>query len=135
MIFSEIKLSELREKLKLLLSAKRFSHTIGVEKCAAAIGAVLMPDSIEELRAAALLHDVAKEICIDEQLELLRESKFPLTDEDAATAGVIHSFTAPLIIKRDFPDFANDNILSSVEKHTVGAESMSVFDKIIFILP
>ena len=133
MFFTDEKLSELREKVKSRMSEKRFSHTLGVERCAKRLGELILPERVSELRAAALLHDISKEIPIDRQFEILENNLFPLTDEDRSTFGVIHSFTAPYVVKKDFQEFASLDILSAVYNHTLGCESMSVFDKIIFV--
>lgn len=129
---SEI-LENLRTEVAARVSAKRFSHILGVERCAVSLGKLFLPDRVDDLSAAALLHDVTKEIPTDQQIEMLENSGFPLTDEDKMTPGVLHSFTAPLMIKRDFPEFATEDILLAVGNHTVGREKMSVFEKIIFI--
>ena len=133
MNYTENKLSDLRKRVSLRMSEKRFSHTLGVERCAALLGKLILPDFVSELQAAAILHDVAKEMPLSEQISLLKAEKFPLTDEDTVTVGVIHSFTAPIVIKRDFSDFATQNILSATEKHTVGSSDMTLFDMIIFV--
>lgn len=132
-MISEIMLPELRRLVEARLSPNRFSHTLGVERLAAFLGNMLIPMDTAELRAAALLHDIAKEIPIEDQIKMLSENKFSLTEEDKKTPGVIHSFTAPIIIKRDFPEFATQRLEGAVRKHTVGSSGMSIFDKIIFI--
>ena len=107
---------EILEKLKTEVSArvspKRFSHILGVERCALELGKIFLPDRLDELSAAAVLHDVTKEIPHENQIKLLEESGFLLTEEDKNTSGVLHSFSAPLIIKRDFPEFATDDIIA-----------------------
>ncbi len=128
-----MKLDELRKRVSTLVSPKRFEHILGVERYARRLGEALMPGDVEELCAAALLHDVTKEMPLDEQLNLLENSNFPLTEEDKATPGVIHSFSAPIVIKRDFSEYATKNILLAVQNHTVGAPDMSIFEKIIFL--
>ena len=133
MIYSEQDLNELKELVEQRISPKRFSHVLGVERCAARLASSLIPDSISEVRAAAILHDVSKQLPYAEQIDLLNEAGFELNDEDMLTEGVLHSFTAPIIIKRDFEKFSTDDILSATLKHTVGDEEMSIFDKIIFI--
>lgn len=133
MNFSDRQIDLLSKKVEGTLSKKRFIHTLGVEKCAKELGKIFIPESVNELRAAALLHDIAKEFPIEEQIALLKSSSVSLNDEDFTTKGVIHSFCAPLIIKRDFPEFATEKILSAVFNHTVGKPDMSIFDKIIFI--
>ena len=82
MIFNSEMLSNLRTSVKARLSAKRYEHTIGVEAMASRLGWILMPDKIYELRAAALLHDISKEIPYEEQVDLLSKSTVVYTDED-----------------------------------------------------
>ena len=82
MLFTDDALEKLRKKIKERMSEKRFSHTLGVERCAKKLGELILPDRISELCAAALLHDISKEIPIEKQFEILENNKFPLTDED-----------------------------------------------------
>ena len=133
MFFSEEELSSLKEKVKLRMSDKRFSHTLGVERCAGKLGNLVLPDRVSELRAAAILHDISKEMPIASQFDIICENSFELTDEDRETTGVIHSFSAPYVVKRDFHEFATDDVLSAVFNHTLACENMSTFDKIIFV--
>ena len=123
----------LLKDIKPLMSEKRYIHTVGVMEMAREIGCYCLCDEISELSYAALLHDVAKELP-DEQLISIIKSSYVNSDTIIAYGREVwHSFAAPYVIKRDFPAFANEKILSSVEKHTVGAADMSVFDEIIFI--
>lgn len=133
MLYTEEQLTLLREKTSKRMSAKRFSHTLGVERCAKRLGELILPNRVSELRAAALLHDIAKEMPIEQQFEVLNKNSFYLTDEDRETTGVIHSYTAPFVIKDEFSVFATRDILSAVFNHTLGCENMSLFDKIIFV--
>ena len=132
-MFSTFEINELRIAVRSYMSEYRYNHTLGVERAASALGSILLPESLSELQAAALLHDVTKELSIDEQLILLDSSGTILTDEDKATLPAIHSFSAVPFIRMNFPRFATENILSSVSHHTLGAEKLSLFDKIIFI--
>ena len=51
------------------LSEKRYMHTLGVEKAAIRLSERLMPEcDAEEMRAAALLHDITKEMDLAEQI-------------------------------------------------------------------
>ena len=122
--------SRLRDLVRERLSEKRFLHTLGVERLAKRLGEIVLPGSVYELCSAALLHDIAKEIPEKEQL-LLIGGDFEADDLD--TPAIYHALAAPALIKRDFPDYATENILSSVKNHTTGAPDMTLFDKIIFI--
>lgn len=133
MVFTEESLVNLKEKVKTRMSEKRFSHTLGVERCAQKLGNLVLSDKTNELRAAAILHDISKEMPIEEQFRILEKNAFQMTEEDRATIGVIHSFTAPFVVAECFGDFATEDVLSSVFNHTLGCENMSTFDKIIFV--
>lgn len=133
MKFSESELNTLRERVKDFVSEHRYKHILGVEEAVIYLGNILLPDRISELRAAALLHDVTKEMSIEEQLSLIRLSGEALTEEDKDTQSAIHSFSAVPFIKEKFPLYKTPDVLSSVSKHTLGDESMTLFDKIIYI--
>ena len=132
-MITEEKLSLLRAQVESRLSARRFAHTLGVERAAREIGVHCLPDKIAELSAAALLHDVAKELSCDEQLALMRNSGIDFSDEDYVSEALYHAFVAPDVVRSEFSDFATDEILSAVFSHTSGGANMSVFDEIIFL--
>jgi predicted HD superfamily hydrolase involved in NAD metabolism len=133
MTYDKNSIDELRHALKAMLSEKRYAHTLGVEDMARYLAEVIIPEKIDEICVAALLHDVAKELPYDEQVDLLSSSDLAYTDEDIESRSVIHSFAAVPVIKRTFPEFATEDVLSSVANHTLGDDNMSVFDEIIYI--
>ena len=133
MKFTDSQIEELRLEVGKRLSEKRFSHTLGVEKTAAFIGEKIIPESVDLLRVAALLHDISKEYSEAEYLELVKKHNLPFTDEDRKTPALWHSITAPGVVIDEFPAFADGQVLSAVYNHTVGAPDMSVFDEVIFL--
>lgn len=133
MIFDDASITRLRLEIKGRMSEKRYVHTLGVEKMARYLGNILLPTHVGELAAAALLHDVVKEMSFDEHMALLRDSQVYYTEEDCSTKPALHSIAAVPFITENFAEFATDNILSAVANHTLGAPGMSVFDEIIFI--
>lgn len=133
MKFSSNDISLLRTRVGELISDKRYQHTLGVERMAKMLGEVLMPDRVDELAVAALLHDVAKEISYEDQAALLRASDDSYDAEELKLKPALHSIAAIPLIKSDFSDFATDDVLSAVANHTLGNDGMSVFDEIIFI--
>lgn len=132
MILTEERICELRESVKARLSESRYNHTLGVERATAEIARYIMPDRVYELRVAALLHDVTKELSRDEQLEIIKRCT-RVTDSDMRTEAAYHAFSAPEVILRDYPELATPDVLSAVFNHTTGAPDMTVFDEIIFI--
>ena len=133
MKYSSDEILELSEMVKSRLSEKRYKHTLSVLEAAQNIAKYFVDIDISELSAAALLHDVTKELSYEEQLLLLKDGGIVISDDDRNTAPILHSLSAQVVIKRDFAKFATDSIISAVEKHTTGSADMSLFDKIIFI--
>ena len=133
MAFTSSSLDELKKKISDELSAVRFRHTRGGLDAAMALAEFFPELSKKEISAAALLHDVAKEMPKEEQERLAVEYIGVLDPADLASPQILHSLAAPARVKRDFPAFATPAVLSAVLKHTTGDESMSVFDKIIFV--
>lgn len=118
-------------KVKARLSPKRFEHTLGVCRMTEILAEQCLPKRKNELAVAALLHDIAKELTVEEQMQIISKEHIILTPAD--TTAVLHSYVAPYIVKNEFSDFATPDILSAVANHTVGAADMSVFDEIIFL--
>ena len=133
MTFSKESLDFLKCEVSKRLSYRRFLHTESVAKSAVRLAGYCLPGVETELVAAALLHDISKELPLDEQLKILAEANVTLDEEDIMSEGILHSYSAPEIIKRDFSQFATERVLSAVLKHTIGSPDMSVFDEIIFL--
>ncbi len=133
MIFDNESVEKLRSLIKGFLSEKRYAHTIGVEKMARRLGEMLIPDRVDELSVAALLHDVAKELSYEEHLSLLEGSDVSYTEDDLSVRPALHAIAAVPLIRRVFAEYATADVLSAVANHTLGAANMSVFDEIIFI--
>lgn len=133
MIISDIQLNLLRESVREYMSNYRYNHTLGVEEAVIFLGEIFLPNRLSELRAAALLHDIAKECSYEEQLELLQSMPEHMTEENIHTKPALHSLAAIPLIFRKFSEFATEDVISAVSKHTLGSSSMSLFDKLIFI--
>lgn len=113
------------------LSPRRFAHTKGVEETAAAMAVLYCPENEGLLRAAALLHDVTKELPPKEQEKILARHGVTLREDEAAAPEVLHGITAALIIPEEFPAFAAPELISAVRRHTTGCAGMSLTDAIV----
>ncbi len=119
--------------IKERMSEKRFRHTLGVRECALSIGEILLPDAAREIEAAAMLHDIAKELPASELIAAIAQSEWQPIAEEMSSESLLHAYAAPFYIKRDFPKYATDPILRAVYYHTVGRAGMSVLEKIVFL--
>lgn len=133
MQITEQMLESIRSLAKSRLSEHRFIHTLGVEKMAAFLSQELLPHRVNELRAAALLHDITKEISYEEHKNLIKAAGLELSPEDLGTTNALHGFSAVGFIKNELPGFASDDILDAVYNHTLGNANMNLFSSIIFI--
>ena len=133
MIFTEEQINSLRERVSAQMSDFRFVHTAEVEKMAERLGRLYAPDKLDLLRAAALLHDVTKELKPDAQIQMLSDAGEFVSEFDIASPKILHARTAPLEIKQRYAEFAHPELLDAVRYHTTGRADMSVCECVIFL--
>jgi len=127
------RLDRLRETVRSSMSEYRFNHTAEVEKMAARLGELFVPEKLYILRAAALLHDITKELSTEEQIKLCNSHSIELTPLDIAAPRTLHPITAAAVIPERYPEFAEEEIISAVRWHTTGRAQMSLCDKLIYL--
>ena len=132
-ILDEAALCELAEAVRPYLTEKRYAHTRAVEKEAAALGEIYLPDRTASLRAAALLHDITKKETLEKQLQLCREFGIMTEEADLLSPSVFHARTAAAVAQRDFPDFVDGEILAGIRWHTTGHADMTVFESLVYL--
>lgn len=135
-MITPVQIEKLRENVSALLSEKRMKHVLAVEDMAFRLGLLYFfsdDEALLLLRAAALLHDVTKEISDDGQLDLLRQHDIEPLPEELASMPTIHALTGALLIPDRYPEFADSRVIDAVRYHTTGREGMSIFEKIIFL--
>lgn len=133
MLFSTEELEFLYNKVKESMSDYRFEHTAGVERAAIALGELYMPNRIDELRAAALLHDITKELSVEEHIEFAKRNGRVLSEDELRSPKTLHAITAEYAVRERFSSFASEGVCQAVRFHTTGNENMSVFDAIIYL--
>ena len=134
-MFLTEEIKDLIQQLKERMSEKRFRHTLGVADFSVQMGQDLGLKNLDELYIAALLHDIAKELPVEEQISILRRgsSVYTFREEDLLSETLYHGFCAPYIIENEFGQFQSPSVLNAVCYHTVGRENMDMFEKIIFL--
>ncbi|MBQ5390228.1 MAG: bis(5'-nucleosyl)-tetraphosphatase (symmetrical) YqeK [Clostridia bacterium] len=85
------------------------------------------------MRISALLHDITKEYDVKRQLQIFTEFGIIFDNVMLASPKVFHAHTAALLIPREFPEFADAEVISAVRKHTTGCADMSVMDMLIYL--
>lgn len=132
-VIDDRSIDELKELIKPYLTDKRYYHSICVMNEAERLGKIYIPDKINKLKVAALLHDITKKADFEKQLQYCREFDIILDTDYLDSPEVLHAITAVEVAKRDFADYADAEILSAIRNHTTGNENMTLFDIIIHL--
>ena len=130
---NEAMLASLRERVLPSMSAKRFRHTVAVEDMAARLASLYCPEHTNRLRAAALLHDLTKELSLDEQISLCDELGISVTDFDRLSPKTLHARTAAAKILLEYEDFSDPMIVDAVRWHTTGRADMTLAEKLLYL--
>ena len=122
---------EIIDRLQKELKDSRYRHTLGVESTAVALARRFGADE-QEASIAALLHDVAKYVPAEEQLEWIRKGKigaqFPDIDQYPK---LLHAFAGAEICAHDYPQLP-ECVIDAIRYHTTGRSHMGLMEKIIF---
>lgn len=121
----------IQSDLEQVLKPSRYVHTLGVLKTAQSLATKHGCDVVKA-RLAALLHDCAK--CIDEQeqIEICQKYGVVLTDAELSNHALIHAKCGVVIAKEKY-GVTDTDILHAICYHTTGCKSMSLLDKIVYI--
>lgn len=117
----------LKEKLK----ESRYNHTLGVIETAKALANINGVD-IKKAEIAALAHDVAKNMTIDQMGQIIEENNIELPYETLKTPELWHSIIAPIIGEEVF-QIEDRDILNAMRWHTTGKADMTILEKIIYM--
>ena len=131
--YSEETLAALRNDVKKRMSEKRYNHTLEVEKMAHRIAELYAPDRVGLVRAAALLHDITKELSVEQHIDICNAHGIEVTEADCRASKMFHAKTAAAIIPDEYPELADGALVSAVRWHTTGKANMSVEEKIIYL--
>lgn len=130
---NELMLSTLRETVMNAMSAKRFRHTAAVEDMVARLCALFCPEETMKMRAAALLHDITKELDAAEQEALCLQYGLSVTHADRCAPKTFHARTAAAKIEAEMPDFNDPTIVNAVRWHTTGHAGMTLTEKLLYL--
>ncbi|ADL12121.1 bis(5'-nucleosyl)-tetraphosphatase (symmetrical) YqeK [Acetohalobium arabaticum] len=123
-----------REKIRLLqemISQKRLKHSLAVRDVAVDLAKEYGAD-IKKARTAGLLHDSAKGISNDNLLQMAQEFGIVVDDVISTVPSLLHGPIGAKLVQKEF-GIEDKEILNAIKIHTLGAEEMTILEKIIFI--
>ena len=123
--------AEITGELTKRLSPKRLRHSIEVSQTAQSL-AVRFGSNKEKARLAGLLHDLAREVPMNELLPRAQAFGIVVCDIEQAEPILLH---APLAAKMAQAEFGVDDaeIMQAIILHTTGGINMTLLDKIIYL--
>lgn len=123
-------LREAQDLAQRSMSEKRFRHTLGVAESARKL-AVRHGVDQEKSQIAAYLHDLKKEVPIEQQLEMAREWKLLKYPEDEEVPYVLHGPLAAYWLEYEY-GYSDSEVLSAIAQHTLGAPGMGRLEMLIY---
>jgi predicted HD superfamily hydrolase involved in NAD metabolism len=127
----ENNIDEIKNTIKQMLNATRFAHTIAVCETAVVLAERFGADK-EKAYLAALLHDCARSLDVEQTLKYCEEHGIKLDEYMKNDMNPVHTLVGTDIAERRFG--VNDKeILDAIYRHAIGCEDMTLLDKIIFI--
>ena len=125
-------MKDLEQRIKKYMSIYRYNHTLSVANECRKLAKLFETDG-EKLVIAAYLHDITKEMPIEEQYKLCEEFSYKLDMNTKYSLKTLHSFTAPLLIQKDFPEYSDEIILNTVRYHSTGRANMTLYEKLLYL--
>lgn len=122
---------QMKETLNTLLTEHRFTHSLGVVETAVKMAQTFGAD-IEKTEIAALLHDCAKQIPHNTQLDMCIEYGIPLDEVKEKELGLLHAELGAYFAEHEF-GVKDPEILDAIRYHTLGRENMTDMEKILYL--
>ena len=129
----ELPLALLRREAEARLSKQRFAHTLRVEAEAVRLAGLhgLSADGVELLRAAALLHDITKELSAEDHLKLCQKWDILLDCESLSCPQILHQFSGAGVAAREFA--MPETVCAAIRTHTTGGTEMDAVARILYL--
>lgn len=130
-MLSEEDIQNLKREIRSYYTDKRYLHALAVEDEAKRLGEIFLPERINALRAAALLHDITKKYDFEKQLKCCED--FGIIINNPFSPEILHALTGAVVAEKEFSRYTDREILDGIRYHTTGRWGMTVFDAIIFL--
>ncbi|WP_143315596.1 bis(5'-nucleosyl)-tetraphosphatase (symmetrical) YqeK [Clostridium sp. HBUAS56017] len=124
-------LEEAYDYVKANLKDTRFIHTLGVVSVSKKL-AELNGVSEGKAELAALCHDIAKNLNVEEFQKLMIQNNVELTEDEKKAPELWHCIVGPIVAKNSL-NIDDEEVLSAIRWHTTGKENMTSLEKIIYI--
>ena len=122
---------KLRKELEKELKPDRYDHTLGVAYTSASL-AMVHSANVDKALIAGFLHDCAKCLSHEEQLNICEKNNIEITDVERRNHSLLHAKAGMYIASTKY-EVRDPEILNAIRYHTTGKEDMSLLEKIVYI--
>lgn len=122
---------EFLEEIKKRLSRFRFIHSVNVADEAKRLALKYGADA-GKAYTAGLVHDIAKDLPKEEQLEMLASCGIELTEVEKQSPKVWHAMCGEVFLRNRL-NVTDEEILSAVRYHTTAKAGMSLLEKVLYV--
>lgn len=122
---------KLRKELAKELKPDRFDHTLGVAYTATSM-AMVHGANVEKALVAGMLHDCAKCMSHEEQLNICEKNHIEVSEVEKKNHSLLHAKVGMYLARTKY-DIYDTEILNAIRWHTTGKEDMSLLEKIVYI--
>ncbi|MBQ4219913.1 MAG: bis(5'-nucleosyl)-tetraphosphatase (symmetrical) YqeK [Butyrivibrio sp.] len=122
---------KLRKELEKELKPDRYDHTLGVAYTSASL-AMVHGANVDKALIAGFLHDCAKCLSHEEQLNICEKNNIEITDVERRNHSLLHAKAGMYIASTKY-EVRDPEILNAIRYHTTGKEDMSLLEKIVYI--
>ena len=121
---------EVKKEVEKTLSKKLYNHCLSVAKKAEEL-AVNYDIDVEKLKTAAIAHDIAKEMSVEETLRYMEENKLYIEGNELEYPQLFHARIGAHICKKKFG--FTKQMYKAIEHHTTGSIDMDLMATIIYV--
>ena len=121
---------ELKRIVSSRLSARRTEHTLQCAACARKLAARFGANE-QDAYIAGLLHDITKELSVENQLKLCEKHDIILDNVSRENPALLHAITGALAAKEEFS--APDAVCQAILYHTTGHAGMTTLDACVWL--
>lgn len=113
------------------LSEYRFFHSKMVAKAAREL-AIRVDEDPDKAELAGILHDITKEMPLNNQLQLLKDNDIMLDSVTSSNEQILHAVSGAAYCEFVL-DIKDKNVINAIRFHTTARSNMSLLEKIVFV--
>jgi predicted HD superfamily hydrolase involved in NAD metabolism len=127
----QMNIDEAREIIKVRLSAARFTHSCAVSAEAVKLAQKYQGET-EKAALAGMLHDIAKDMPPEQQLQTIKKYSIMLDNVENLTPKLWHSILGAAVLEHEL-NIKDIDIINAVRYHTTARAGMSMLEIIIYL--